>query len=77
MGTILTAIVIMTGLGAFFGVGLAIANKFLKVEEDPRLDVIEDMLPGAYTLPPKNDECVSRIPLLAASHGRHRKRPTR
>lgn len=47
MGTILLAIAIMTGIGAFFGVGLAIANKYLKVEEDPRLDIIEDLLPGS------------------------------
>lgn len=47
MGTILTAIAIMTGLGAFFGIGLAVANRFLKVEEDPRLDVVEGLLPGS------------------------------
>ncbi len=47
MGTILTAILIMTGLGAFLGAGLAIANRFLKIEEDPRLDIIEGMLPGS------------------------------
>ncbi|MHC5001559.1 MAG: (Fe-S)-binding protein [Planctomycetota bacterium] len=47
MGTITTAILIMTGLGIFFGTGLAIANRFLKVEEDPRLDVVEQMLPGS------------------------------
>jgi Na+-translocating ferredoxin:NAD+ oxidoreductase RNF subunit RnfB len=47
MGTILIAIAIMTGLGIFFGAGLAVANKFLRVEEDPRLDVIEGMLPGS------------------------------
>lgn len=47
MGGILTAIAIMTGLGVFFGVALAIANRYLKVEEDPRLDIIEGMLPGS------------------------------
>lgn len=47
MATILVAIAIMTGLGIFFGVGLAVANRFLKVEEDPRLDIIEGMLPGS------------------------------
>ncbi len=47
MGTILVAIAIMTGLGVFFGIGLAIANRFLRVEEDPRIDIIEGMLPGS------------------------------
>jgi electron transport complex protein RnfB len=41
------AIAIMTGLCAFFGVGLAVAHKFLRVEEDPRLEVLEEMLPGS------------------------------
>ncbi len=37
----------MAGLGTFFGASLAVANRFLRVEEDPRLDVIEEMLPGS------------------------------
>ncbi|MBZ0171554.1 MAG: RnfABCDGE type electron transport complex subunit B, partial [Phycisphaerales bacterium] len=36
----------MGGLGAFFGLVLAVANRFLKVEEDPRIDAVEEMLPG-------------------------------
>ncbi|MCL4220875.1 MAG: RnfABCDGE type electron transport complex subunit B [Phycisphaerales bacterium] len=47
MGGILTAIAIMTGLGVFFGVALAVANRYLKVQEDPRLDILEGMLPGS------------------------------
>lgn len=47
MGTTIVAIAIMTGLGIFFGVGLAVAHRFLKVEEDPRLDIVEEMLPGS------------------------------
>jgi len=47
MLTTFTAIVIMTGPGLFFGIGLAVAHRFLHVEEDPRLDIIEDMLPGS------------------------------
>jgi len=43
----LIATIIMTALGAFFGISLAVAHRFLRVEEDPRLDVIEDMLPGS------------------------------
>jgi len=36
----------MTGLGLFFGVILAVAYKFLRVEEDPRLARTEELLPG-------------------------------
>ncbi len=38
---------ILTGLGAFFGVVLAIAYRFLHVEEDPRLETVTEMLPGS------------------------------
>lgn len=47
MTTTLTAIVILAGLGAFFGIGLAIANRFLRVEEDPRLEILDEKLPGS------------------------------
>ncbi len=46
MGEVLTAIVIMTGLGLFFASVLALAYRFLRVEEDPRLEVIEELLPA-------------------------------
>ena len=36
----------MTGLGVVFAILLATADHFLKVEEDPRLEEIEDLLPG-------------------------------
>lgn len=39
--------VFMAGLGIALASVLAIANRRLHVEEDPRLDVIEDMLPRA------------------------------
>lgn len=47
MTTTLIAITIMTGLGVFFGIGLAVANRYLKVEEDPRIEVLEEMLPNS------------------------------
>ena len=47
MSTVLLATAIMTGLGAFFGLGLAIAHRFLRVEEDPRLDLLVEKLPGS------------------------------
>ena len=37
---------IMLGVAGFFGVVLALANKFLRVEEDPRLEIVEGKLPG-------------------------------
>jgi len=46
MGEVGTAIAIMTGLGLFFASVLALAYRFLRVEEDPRLEVVEDLLPG-------------------------------
>ncbi len=46
MNEFLTAPAIMTGLGLFFGVILAVAYKLLKVEEDPRLAHTEELLPG-------------------------------
>jgi RnfABCDGE-type electron transport complex B subunit len=46
MGEVATAIAVMTGLGLFFASVLALAYRFLRVEEDPRLEVVEDLLPG-------------------------------
>ena len=43
----LIATAIMTGLGLFFGIGLAVAHRLLKVEEDPRLEIVEEKLPGS------------------------------
>jgi Na+-translocating ferredoxin:NAD+ oxidoreductase RNF subunit RnfB len=37
----------MLGLGLFFGTVLALAYRFLKVEEDPRIEAVESMLPGS------------------------------
>ncbi len=47
MTNLLTAAAIMAGLGLFFGTVLALAYRFLRVEEDPRLDLVEEMLPGS------------------------------
>ncbi len=46
LNSFLTAPAIMTGLGLFFGLILAVAYKLLKVEEDPRLEQTEELLPG-------------------------------
>lgn len=45
-GTVLTAALIMTSLAGVFAIILAISYKYLKVEEDPRMDLLEEMLPG-------------------------------
>ena len=37
MSNLLTAPAIMTGIGLFFGTILAIAQRFLRVDEDPRI----------------------------------------
>jgi RnfABCDGE-type electron transport complex B subunit len=46
MNEIIIAGGVMLGLAGFFGVVLAVANRYLKVEEDPRIDVVEGLLPG-------------------------------
>ena len=45
--TVLIAASLMTGLAIFFAIILATAYRYLKVEEDPRIDMVEEMLPGA------------------------------
>lgn len=47
MNEILTAAAVMAGLGLLFGTILALAYRFLKVHEDPRIDEVEEMLPGS------------------------------
>ncbi len=47
MGEILTAVIILTGLGLLFATIIAIAYKKLRVYEDPRIDKVEELLPGA------------------------------
>lgn len=46
MNEIIIAVAILVGLGLFFAFVIAIAYKKLKVEEDPRIDKVEDLLPG-------------------------------
>ena len=47
MAEVVTAGTIMAGVALFFGIVLAIANLKLRVEEDPRIDVVEEKLPGS------------------------------
>ena len=47
MGEILIAIGILGGLGVIFGAVLAAASKVFYVETDPRLDKLNECLPGA------------------------------
>ena len=47
MTEILTAIGILGGLGVAFGLILAVASKVFYVETDPRLDELNECLPGA------------------------------
>ncbi len=46
VGEVATSISVMTGLGLVFASVLALAYRFLRVEEDPRLEVVEELLPG-------------------------------
>lgn len=47
MDEVVSAAAIMTGVAGFFGVVLAVAYRFLRVEEDPRIDRVEEMLPAS------------------------------
>jgi len=44
---VLIPLTVLTGLGLLFGVILALAYKQFKVYEDPRLGIVEEMLPSA------------------------------
>jgi len=46
MNSLLVAPAIMVGIGLFFGTILAIAQRFLKVDEDPRIEATNELLPG-------------------------------
>ena len=46
MNSLLIAPAIMVGIGLLFGAILALAQRFLKVDEDPRIEATNDMLPG-------------------------------
>lgn len=46
MNTFLSSVMTMVGLGIFFSAVLAVANKRLKVEENPRVEKVESILPG-------------------------------
>jgi len=46
LGFIIGSIFVMLGLGAIFGAGLAVASAKLKVDRDPRIDELMDLLPG-------------------------------
>lgn len=47
MTVLAASILAMGGLGAFFAAALALADKKLRVEEDPRIGLVNDALPGA------------------------------
>ena len=47
MSSFILAPAIMTGIGLLFAVILAVAYRYLKVQEDPRIEETEDLLPGS------------------------------
>ena len=44
---ILSSVAILAGVGTTFGALIALTNAKMRVEEDPRLDELTDLLPGA------------------------------
>jgi len=47
MSSLIISILTMGVIAAFFAYGLSIAQKKFKVKEDPRIDAVEEALPGA------------------------------
>ena len=47
MNSLLLAPAIMTGIGLFFALILALSDRLLRVQEDPRIDATEQLLPGS------------------------------
>jgi Na+-translocating ferredoxin:NAD+ oxidoreductase RNF subunit RnfB len=47
MQNIAVAAAVMGGLGLIFGTLLAVAYRFLRVPEDPRVERVDEMLPGS------------------------------
>ncbi len=45
--SLIYAVISMGGLGLFFSILITLANKKLHVEEDPRIEQVTDLLPGA------------------------------
>lgn len=46
MGSVLVAPTVMVGIGLFFGTILAVSYRFLRVQEDPRIEGTNELLPG-------------------------------
>ena len=46
MSSLINAVGMMLVLGAVLGFGLGIADKFLRVENDPRVETVTSMLPN-------------------------------
>ena len=46
MSSLVNAVGMMLALGAFLGFALGIADKFLRVEVDPRVETVTSMLPN-------------------------------
>jgi Na+-translocating ferredoxin:NAD+ oxidoreductase RNF subunit RnfB len=44
---ILTSVAVLGGVALTFAILIALANKKLKVWEDPRIDAVNDLLPGS------------------------------
>lgn len=44
---ILWAVLVVFGIASILGIVIALADKFLKVEEDPRLEEVTNLLAGA------------------------------
>ncbi|HJN74807.1 MAG TPA: (Fe-S)-binding protein [Myxococcota bacterium] len=69
MTNVLLAIGIMTGIALFFAVVLTVAWRFLRVAEDPRLEALDEALPGSNCGACGEPGCKAfAVKLLAGAH---------
>ncbi len=69
MGELLTGAAIMTGLALLFAVVLSVAWRVLRVEEDPRLEALDEALPGSNCGACGEPGCKAfAVKLLAGEH---------
>ena len=47
MNTLILAVIIMAGVGLVLGIVIGIFAKLFRVETDPRIDLVVELLPGA------------------------------
>ncbi|MCL1936439.1 MAG: hypothetical protein FWF57_08735 [Defluviitaleaceae bacterium] len=68
----ITPTIILLIMGVVFGFGIGIADKFLKVEEDSRLETLISLLPGFNCGACGNPGCAGHAATILAGTGKIR-----